>query len=77
MGVEPTTACSQQPVTDFEDRGAHRNALTPICEHSPAGDARQAGDEGKEQRFGAKARRGQGNTKDQARSAVRPSSAQT
>ncbi len=29
MGVEPTAACSAQPATDFEDRGAHRDATTP------------------------------------------------
>ncbi len=30
MGVEPTAACSVQPATDFEDRGAHQDTTTPI-----------------------------------------------
>jgi len=29
MGVEPTMACSAQPITDFEDRAHHRARTTP------------------------------------------------
>jgi len=29
MGVEPTSDCSPQPPTDFEDRGIHQDTSTP------------------------------------------------
>ncbi len=32
MGVEPTADTYAVPATDFEDRGAHRDTSTPICD---------------------------------------------
>ncbi len=37
MGVEPTAARSARPATDFEDRGAHRDTITPTCHCGPTG----------------------------------------
>ncbi len=37
MGVEPTAACSAQPATGFEDRGAHRDTTTPVNKFSGNG----------------------------------------
>ena len=32
MGVEPTAVCFAQPATGVEDRGIHRNTITPnLC----------------------------------------------
>ena len=31
MGVEPTIACSAQPITSFEDWGIHRDTSTPLA----------------------------------------------
>ena len=34
MGVEPTMACSAQPITGFEDRGIHRDTSTPTGDYT-------------------------------------------